>query len=289
MIERIWIFATAPSKADRDLFIKRIEWLQLTDVALFVNGYQHCKFKFSTDYEQRIQDTAYRLSNIGVDIHLVTWIRPIKSYLVDCAMSLRPLCQEVNARSLLFDVEEPWTKNVCGQGCHCGSVTSAQAAALVENNWPFFNWPCQLGVSGITYIPDAVKPVVNRCHYTLPQAYSVSGKTSIVYRPGVTQIEAHKRWRDFRYPWMPYSRKSMVLGLAAWKLNRPNGMSQTQAMQKAIATAESLTDPQVTEVAYWSLSWLLQSKERAEFIRNAGQKVKQGIPQVSSEKELAFG
>jgi len=122
--------------------------------------------------------------------------------------------------------------------------------------------------------------VAERCDYVLPQAYSVN-RSGKVYRPGVTQTEAYKRWRDF---WVTYWdirvwRKPIVMGLAAWNLNRPGGMSRTRAMQVAIETTEDLSDPSISEVAYWSLQWAIRSKERAAFIRQAGAKARQGVSQ----------
>jgi hypothetical protein len=274
MIDRIWVFAVAPSDSDRRLFVQRVEWLNVTDVVLFVNNYQACKFQLTSNVETRIRNTAEELGGIGVDTHLISWLRPIRTYMTDCADRLRPLCQRIGARSLLFDAEEPWTKNSCGKS------GEAWARELMANHWPFANWPSQLGVTGITYIPNSVKPLAERCHYTLPQAYSIN-KANKVYRPGETQVEAHRRWREFRYPWIPFARKKMVMGLAAWNLNRHGGLSRTQAMQTALSTVEGLSDPSVTEVAYWSMSWITKSSEIAEFIRNSGLKAKQGVPQSS--------
>lgn len=278
MIERIWIFANAPPDKERDLFLQRVEWLNLTDVALFVNGNQSCRFQLSSTREQWIRETARRLREINVDTHLVCWLRPIDSFLADSADRLRPLCEEVGARSLLFDAEEPWTKNTCGKRGPNWSKT------VVENDWTFFNWPCRLGVTGIAALPDAVRPLINRCHYTLPQAYSTIANRNLG-KPGITQTFAHEQWRDFRYPWFPFQRKQMVMGLATRSLQRPGGISQKQAMQKAIATVETLLDPAVTEVAYWSMNRIIGSKESVEFVRTAGAKVKQGISQSLPDEQ----
>jgi hypothetical protein len=74
----------------------------------------------------------------------------------------------------------------------------------------------------------------------------------------------------------------MVMGLAAWNLNRPGGISKTTAMQRAIEACESLSDPSVTEVAYWSLKLITQSQEIAAFVRDAGIKVRAGISETSN-------
>ena len=78
------------------------------------------------------------------------------------------------------------------------------------------------------------------------------------------------------------------MGLAAWKLNRPGGISVASAMQTAVVASEELADPQVSEIAYWSMEWLTKSTEVAAFIREAGIKAKQGKSQASgAELEIA--
>ncbi len=296
MINRIWAFVeAAPSDADRSLFLKRVEWLNLTDVALFVIGLADCRFAVPASRIKRITDTARSLQQIGVATHLVTWIRPVKEYVAESARVLRPLCEATGARSLLFDAEEAWSTNAL-----CGKSGVLPAATIVEQHWPFTNWPCELGASGIVYFPEAVRPLVNRCHYTLPQAYSIASKGNTVYvgkdgierklyRPGLLQQEAHRRWKDFRLPWLPYPRKPMVMGLAAWQLNRPGGSSKATAIRQALAATEALTDVPVTEVAYWSFRWILKDKEIAEAIREAGRRAKLGIAQATGGELEAGG
>jgi hypothetical protein len=159
MIERIWVFALAPSNQDRGLFLQRIEWLHLTDVVFFVNGCEECRFNLPASREVRITQTASRLAELGVDTHLITWVRPVRTYMTDCANRLRPLCQTIGARSLVFDAEGPWTRNrQCDTGPRCeGQRGAAWARTILREHWPFTDWPCDLGVSGITYIPDAVR------------------------------------------------------------------------------------------------------------------------------------
>ena len=58
--------------------------------------------------------------------------------------------------------------------------------------------------------------------------------------------------------------------------NRHGGLSQTAAMQVALTATEDLG---VSEVAYWSLRWMIGSAERIEFVRQAGEKARRGVPQ----------
>ena len=275
MIERLWMFTTAPAPAARELLLRRVEYLRLTDLALFVNGLDEDTFHIPAERERRLADLVTGLHRLGVSPHLVTWLRPTERYMAAAAERLRPLCMTFGARSLMFDAEEPWTHHPSLRG-----NSEAKAQAFLDRHWSFDYWPCALGVSGITFIPAAVRPLARRCQYVLPQAYSVA-RASAVYRPGVTQRLAHEHWQAFGKP--------IVMGLAAWNLNRHGGLSQAGAMQAAIAASEDLG---VSEVAYWSLRWVVESAARSEFIRQAGAKARQGLSQrealPAGERELSL-
>ena len=162
----------------------------------------------------------------------------------------------------------------------------------------FDYWLCRLGVTGITSIGprdpsrenptrDALEPVIERCDYVLPQAYSVASikgvsvRNNPLYHPGNTQRRANELWRTFDKP--------IVMGLAAWNLNQPRGISRTTAMQRVILAVEnlvnpSLVNPSVEEVAYWHLKFLYNpgDREKADFVRQAALKARLGISQSSN-------
>lgn len=261
MITRLWVFSGMPVSSQRSTFVSQIQELQVTDVALMINQNTERTFQLPADRARRIEDVCWDLEEIGVDSHLVTWLRPTEPYMTEAARLLRPLCESTGVRSLQFDVEEPWTRNVRGE---------AGARSALTRWWRFTDWPCCLGTTGITSRPASVKPVAELCDYALPQAYSVA-RDNPIYRPGVTQRRAWEIWSDLAKP--------IVMGLAAWNLNRHGGLSQTEAMQKAIVASEDL--PDVVEVAYWSLRWILQSTIRRDFIRKASLKARFGISQRS--------
>jgi hypothetical protein len=274
MIQRVWAFATLPSDRDRSLFLSRIEYLRLTDVVLFVNALEETAFTLPVSRERRLQEVSLELHSRGVSPHLISWLRPTERYMTDAATRLRPLCMTTGARSLLFDAEEPWTHHPSLKG------RGARAAeALLQRFWKFDFWPCLLGMSGITFVPAEVKPLTQLCDYVLPQAYSVA-KEGTVYRPGVTQRKAYELWSGFGKP--------MVMGLAAYKPNRYGGFSPAGSMQKAITATEDLA---ISEVAYWSLRWIVESKERTAFIRQAATKARRHLSQkmalAASDLEMA--
>lgn len=276
-IRRVWVFSMGiPTSRGTSQFIRRISDLQVTDVALMLNQYKHREFELTWS-KARIVDTATSLRDIGVAPHLVTWLRPTESYMRDAAASLRDLCIKTSVRSLIFDAEEPWTlhPNIKGRG-------QAGARDILSRYWSFFTgWPCLLGVSGVPYIPETVKPLAEVCDFVLPQAYSTHiperrGRSCLdnrVYRPVITQRTAHKRWRDFGKP--------IVMGLAAFSLCLFGGLSRQGAMQKAITATEDLRDPMVGEVAYWSIE-SLKSSEKVDFVRQAAIKARRGISQKMS-------
>lgn len=260
MILRVWVFSALPTKG-RDAFIRSIQDLQVTDVALMINSENDRAFEISKAKSRRIEEVCWDLEEIAVSSHLVTWLRPTEAYMTRAAAALRPLCLSTGARSLLFDVEGPWVRNVAGESA---------ARSVLARFWRFQDWPCYLGASGITGLDPQVRPVAELCDYVLPQAYSVAKKSSL-YRPGTTQRLAHKSWRDLG--------KQITMGLAGWKLNRYGGISETASMQRSITATEDLRDPTVFEVAYWSLHWLLGSKIRRSFVRQAAMKARAGLSQ----------
>ena len=268
VIARVWAFAMGvPAKTSSQAkLVRKVGGLQLTDIALMINSLSDTEFVISPARKIAIRESAAALRSINVDTHLVIWLRPAERYLAEAAAQLRGLCVDSGARSLMFDVEEPWTRNPAIHGKHA----EAKAQAIVDRFWGFTSWPCPLGASGITYIPAAVKPVAARCDYVLPQAYSVD-KPSNVYRPGVTQAEAHRLWSPLGKP--------VVMGLAAYKLNHHGGLTDAGAMQKAIAAAEDL---RVNEAAYWSLEWIHVPGAKADFLRQASTKARKGISQKAS-------
>ena len=268
VIARVWAFVMGiPAKAaSRAKFTRKVAGLQLTDIALMINSLSDAEFVISPARSAAILDTAAALRANDVDTHLVAWLRPTERYMSEAAARLRDLCVVSGARSLMFDVEEPWTKNPAVRGADA----EAKAKAIVDRFWAFDSWPCPIGASGITYIPAAVKPVAARCDYVVPQAYSID-KPNRVYRPGVTQAEAHERWSVLGKP--------IVMGLAAYKLNHYGGLTDAGALQKAITTVEDLG---VNEVAYWSLEWIHAPGAKANFIRQASTKARRSISQKSS-------
>ncbi len=269
-IQRVWLYCEGiPNLA-------RIRDLQVTDVALMLNGAPRSQNQaFGINFPaERILAMARQLQEIGVSTHLVTWLLHTERFMTEAARRLRPLCEQFPFRSLQFDLEGTW---------HAG-LTPAAARSVVDRYWGFSSWPCTLGVTDFPYAPlKLIEPVIERCQYVLPQAYShyekdkTTGQITIpnVLYPGVTQATSHRIWKAFSQK----MGKQMVMGLGAFQLSRPHNETVFQAMQKSIVTTEELADPSVSEVAYWSLLNLKYSKETYDFIKQASMKARQGLSQ----------
>jgi hypothetical protein len=263
MIGRVWVFAMGiPGTSKRQAsFLERIAGLGVTDVALMLNQNNETSFGLPVARARATEAVARGLRGLGVATHLVTWLRPDERYVAAAAAQLRPLCVSTGARSLMFDVEEPWTR--------APGNSEANARAFLSRHWPFGGWPCLLGATGIAIIPPSVRPVAELYDYVLPQAYSAHFKVP-AHDPGVTQPLAHRQWKGLRKP--------IVMGLAGWNdLNRPGGISETEAMQRALVATEDLRDPAVGEVAYWVLEGLRGPRE--DFVKGATRKARAGLSQ----------
>lgn len=269
MIKHLWAYAVVAPGTDRAAQLRSVADLGLTDLALFVNGLDETQFTVPATRERALAETIAGLHRLKVRVHLVSWLRPTERYMNDAATRLRPLCMTWGASSLQFDVEGPWTNHPALRD------SEAVTRAFLARHWTFDAWPCPLGITGIVFFRAPLIPVAERCQYVLPQAYSVA-RPSALYRPKALQITAHERWKRFDKP--------IVMGLAAWNLNRPGGMSQHAAMQLALATTEGLG---VSEAAYWSLRWITASRERSDFVRQACTKLRAGLPQAAPSPPAA--
>jgi len=271
MITRVWLFSM------RFPNVSTIADLQVTDVAVMINN-EWGDFNVKWTARQLIE-LAAQLRSINVAFHLLSWLQPTERYMVSAAASLRGLCENTGARSLQFDVEESWFRHpsIYKQG-DSPEVITGRARAAVERYWQFDSWPCLLGATSYGFMHPAVKPVADRCHYVLPQAYGTQANSQ--FAPGVLQERSFRSWQ--------VTRKQVVMGLACYDLYRPSGATQSQAMQTAIARTEDLT---VGEVAYWSYEWLVSRfrnepttnvQERHAFVKQASIKARRGLSQKSA-------
>jgi hypothetical protein len=269
-VRRVWVFSTIPTD-QRNLpgFVVARYQAGYTDIVFEINDKPKTKnvpigsFVVPKARLDALRSMIPEFCHLGIDVHLMCWLQPQAAFMQAVAATMQPLCQTLPVRSLLFDLEEPWT-----------TYTNAdQTRALLASNWPFGGWPCSLGATSTSNLPQSVGVVAQRCNYVLPQAYSTNG---LGQRAGQGQRTAVRNWGGLITPARP-----LVMGLAAWDLNltpyadkgsaarpRPRALTEQQALQAAIVAAETLG---AKEVAYWSLPKLKEAgaEKRAACIAGA--------------------
>lgn len=284
MIQHVWVFAGPYllRPAETETWLQRIRELRVTDVVIALNLNTDRNFQVRGS-PGRVIEVATALQQMDVEVHLMTWLRPTQQFITDCARTMLPLAESAGATSVLFDVEGEWRS------------APVNHFRVVEHHFvpQFSSPPCWLGVTSFVNLLNSVIPLAERCHYVLPQAYSVDLPQMGRWKPpGVTQRRAYAQWRDltlaiqFRGDFLPPS--PMVMGLACFHpLFLSRGMSQWDAMQAAVSAVEELSDPPIYEVAYWQLRTLYEGRrgfeERRDFVQHAALNARRA--QVDSEFE----
>jgi hypothetical protein len=233
-LKRVWVFATVPNKSEVKNFAKKVNDLGFTDVVFAINGNSSSETTFQIKQRSTLITTANALLEYGISFHVMSWLRPNEDFFKEANTQLRELFDECPYRSLLFDVEEPWTlyeddsddeltlresriardqnvklRNSKGQLIsenveQVARISLERADLFLNRNWAFTNWPVPIGLTGIVYYPACVEPFFNYVDYILPQAYKHSNNN-------LQQI-AIDRWKKNSLP--------IVLGLKAYRRRR---------------------------------------------------------------------
>ena len=233
-LKRVWVFATVPSKSRVKSCAKKVNDIGFTDVVVAVNGNGSSETTFEIKQRSTLITTANALLEYGISYHVMSWLRPNEDFFREANTQLRELFDECPYRSLLFDVEEPWTlhednsdeeltlresriakdqklrlRDSKGQLIpenveQVGRISLERADLFLNRNWAFTNWPVPIGITGIVYYPACVEPFFNYVDYILPQAYKHSNHN-------LQQI-AIDRWKKNSLP--------IVLGLKAYRRRR---------------------------------------------------------------------
>jgi len=281
-VRRVWIFSTIPTDPNNlPGFVVARYQAGFTDIVFEINDKpDHKKATIGDFVVPRARLDALRnmipeFCHLGIDVHLMCWLQPDAAFMQAVAATMQPLCQTLPVRSLLFDLEEPWTKY----------TNAAQTSELLARAWPFGGWPCLLGATGSNNLPKSVGVVAKRCNYVLPQGYSTN---ELGQRAVEGQRKAAQNWSGLITPERP-----LVMGLATWDLNltpapdkaaaprHPRPLTEQQALQLAVVTAETLG---AKEVAYWSLAHLKQpgAEKRAAYVAEIAQRARAGLTQASA-------
>jgi hypothetical protein len=276
-ISRVWIFATAnqlmSNTREGKVWRKLVVDHGFTDVAIFINGQpknylkgkqetENYTYKLHFRDDKKIGEVRDFFKNAGIDIHLVTWIKPTKRYIESCARVTLPLCEKIGARSLLFDAEEPWYGKLPRL-----QLTQERSQEIIDKYFchSFSDNPCCLGVTHIIGDPhtDRIKrtvgPLIEACDYSLPQAYTnTDKKDKCVRTPGCLQKRAARKWSSVD--------RTIVMGLWALSSGRTADWAKDISVTDRIKIMSSsqFTAPNIQEVAYWSLR-ALKSPRKSKF------------------------
>ncbi len=193
----------------------------------------------------RLADLAHQ---VGIEVHLMSWCMPHEKYIVQSAEQLIPLAKLMNAKSIQWDAEEPWTKAR-------KRLPYKEAATILKES--FENLHCDMGVNGIGYASvHKLGPLISICSYAVPQAYATV-KNGM--HPKKAPQQFHNRWRD------KFS-KPIVMGLAAYRQKGIVGHTQAQAITAGVEGTNALGT--VDTIIYWSLYHIRKNKEIAGAVKN---------------------
>lgn len=193
----------------------------------------------------RVADLAHAA---GIEVHLMSWCMPHEKYIRQAASELIPLAEMLDAKSLQWDAEEPWTRAK-------KRLPYAEAAMILKES--FEKLPCSMGINGIGYAStDKLGPLAAVCDYIVPQAYATA-KNGM--DPKKTPIKFHNRWRD-------KFNKPVVVGLAAYRQKGMKGYTEGEAIAAGIEGVKSLGT--VDTVIYWSLFHIRKNPQVAKAVKN---------------------
>lgn len=244
-MNEVWIFADFNSIDEDEL--KLLQDIKATDVVLGIAGVESKSFElaFSAD---TIRANCAQLKAVGINPHLMIWLRRSKQFINDSAEVIVPLVTECEPASLMFDVEGHW---------HKGRYNVQDASELVKQVYRDELPNCPIGVTGLSRMHDTVEILSDTiaADYVIPQAYSVWKPTkdkhwshSSSTEPGDMQMASYTSWMDGK-SWR------MIMGLGVYWLRRPSrdgkeAMVDGDNLNICIDATRQLG---VDSVAYWSL------------------------------------
>lgn len=225
-----------------EVYVAFAKGLGIDRIDLMVNDFSStrtCK-RFGLYDEAQIRKVAKECDEAGIELHFTSWILPCSDFIDEAADTLLPLMDELCVRSLVWDVEEPWTQNA--EGSH------ADAAACVRERFP----GRRMGITGIVYVNvSAVRPLANVVTDFIPQAYAT---TSNGHDPAWLVDEALEEWNE------GFGRTPQLMGLEAYDQGSP----PSTKMQSAIDAVDARG---ISTICYWSLYHIKQSSSVADFIK----------------------
>ncbi len=216
---------------------------RINRIDLMINDF--AKSRSCDDFRMRdkaaIIEIASACAEAGVELHLTSWLLPCQRFIDQAADALRPLFDESpNIHSIVWDAEEPWTRNKGGQ-------TARVAAEQVADR--FAGVP--MGVTGITFVNEAkLRPLAEKSRDLIPQAYATIKNNQ---DPSRLVRLANNLWES------RVGKRPNIMGLAAYR--QPD--DPAPAMAASIKAAKELG---IDTVCYWSLHHLTKNPQCAEYV-----------------------
>lgn len=252
-LSRVGAWTGLSSLRNQKRDIEVVQSLGLTDIYTFVNDLSSARkrTRFSTYDLVKFYDWHQRLREIGVRSHVTSWVMPHQSFIVEASETLVPMCNSINAFSLMWDAEEPWT---LARGLEKHDSYEPASERLDKE---FLGLQCDMGFTGIVYTPvRKLRPLADVCDYGCPQGYATW--TSKI-APGRAQRKSDERYRQ------KLGCKQIRMGLAAYRTT-PERMA-TDIEQSSLLG--------ISEVIYWSLGWIRRQKAISQFIQGITSGVQQ--------------
>ncbi|MDX1414882.1 MAG: hypothetical protein R3293_11875 [Candidatus Promineifilaceae bacterium] len=287
-IWRVWSWVTTRCQFSEQRMQREFDEaaeLGLTDVVLHLNSIRDARqsdtFHFldnrSLDaMRSAVTRATEELRRRSIDCHLMVFPAPHRGYTESMIDALIPLAQAAPIRSILLDAESNWRRR--SRPDYDGSV------GLIEQRLRprLAASSVALGFTDFT-LNDAGRALARICDYVMPQAYST--RSSGMREPGRMQADKHELYRPLQKP--------LVMAAAAWNIRPPAAHSSytpAQTMQYTWEAVEQLTNPDVVEMAYWSLpaahstrardgqppfNTLAESQSILQFLSDRGRQVRQ--------------
>ena len=243
-IQRVWVFAPwSPAQRNNERIMRRLASLPATDCVITV--YHQWLRRVQRDPNMLADFAARVRSERDCDVHFL--IYPQVDNIGQYSDVFIPIAEDGSFRSILLDLENNWRPVTRRLGLSRRNRTPDENVARFLNNArnrqiydDFNNYFVQRmtdaslpwGVYSYGFIPLGVVPFARLASYIAPDAQ------------GGDPAPAHRIWRRYT----PNQREVIVLPGVYRSHNH-------QEIRRRLAQIPTLTNPAVTEVAFWALNF----------------------------------
>jgi hypothetical protein len=194
---------------------------------------------FRTFDRSKIVAMARACRDLGIEVHLTSWVMPHDTFLDGALEVLPALIVETVATMLWWDAEEPWTR---ATGCFDYAMAAARACSVFGR--------CAL--SGIGGALEELTELAKLCCIYSPQAYATTNSQST---PGGVVPYSIGQWRSrFGEP-----ADGWIIGLAAYD----QGSNPAAMMQPPI---DDVAAASIGAVCYWTSRSIAEDPDVCAFV-----------------------